>query len=80
MPSRITADLNGQTALVTGAARGLGRSIAQSLAAAGAKIACIDVNVEVLADAVAAILRRRRRGRAVRLRRYAKRSGRRGGR
>ena len=42
-------------ALVTGAARGLGRCIAQTLAAAGAKVACIDVNAESLADTVAAI-------------------------
>ena len=41
--------------MVTGAARGLGRCIAQTLAAAGAKVACIDVNVESLADTVAAI-------------------------
>ena len=34
---------------------GTGRWIAQSLAAAGAKVACIDVNVETLADTVAAI-------------------------
>jgi 3-oxoacyl-[acyl-carrier protein] reductase len=53
--SRISTDLTGKTALVTGAARGLGRCIAQSLAAAGAKVACIDVNVETLADTVAAI-------------------------
>ena len=44
-----------KSALVTGAARGLGRCIAQSLAAAGAKVACIDVNAESLADTVAAI-------------------------
>jgi 3-oxoacyl-[acyl-carrier protein] reductase len=55
MTSRISTNLNGQTALVTGAARGLGRCIAQSLAAAGAKVACIDINVETLADTVAAI-------------------------
>ena len=42
-------------ALVTGAAQGLGRCIAQTLAAAGAKVACVDVNAEVLADTVAAI-------------------------
>jgi 3-oxoacyl-[acyl-carrier protein] reductase len=53
--SRISINLSGQTALVTGAARGLGRCIAQSLAAAGAKVACIDLNVEILAETVAAI-------------------------
>ena len=55
MTSRISTNLSGQSALVTGAGRGLGRCIAQSLAAAGARVACIDVNVESLADTVAAI-------------------------
>ena len=40
---------------MTGAARGLGRCIAESLAAAGAKVACIDVNAECQAETVAAI-------------------------
>jgi 3-oxoacyl-[acyl-carrier protein] reductase len=53
--SRISTKLDGQVALVTGAARGLGRCIAQTLAACGAKVACIDVNVESLADTVAGI-------------------------
>ncbi len=53
--SRISTNLSGQTAIVTGAARGLGRCIAQSLAAAGAKVACVDVNVETLAETVEAI-------------------------
>jgi 3-oxoacyl-[acyl-carrier protein] reductase len=52
---RISAHLDGQVALVTGAARGLGRAIAQTLAAAGAKIACIDVNAEWLTETVGAI-------------------------
>ncbi len=55
MTSRISTDLSGKTALVTGAARGLGRCIAQTLAAAGSKVACIDVNTETLADTVGAI-------------------------
>jgi 3-oxoacyl-[acyl-carrier protein] reductase len=53
--SRITTNLTDRVALVTGAARGLGRCIAQSLAAAGAKVAGIDVNEECLAEMVAAI-------------------------
>ena len=55
MTSRISTNLSGQTALVTGAARGLGRCIAQTLAEAGAKVACIDINAESLAETVAAI-------------------------
>ncbi len=50
--SRITTDLTDQIAIVTGAARGLGREIALSLATAGAKVACIDVNAETLAETV----------------------------
>ncbi len=53
--SRLSTDLGGQVALVTGAARGIGRAIAQTLAAAGAKVACVDVNTETLGDTVAAI-------------------------
>ncbi len=52
---RISTDLGGQVALVTGAARGLGRAIAETLAAAGAKVACVDVNAEWLTETVAAI-------------------------
>jgi 3-oxoacyl-[acyl-carrier protein] reductase len=55
LKSRILTDLSGRTALVTGAAQGLGRCIAQSLAAAGAKVACIDINAESLAATVDAI-------------------------
>jgi 3-oxoacyl-[acyl-carrier protein] reductase len=53
--SRIQTDLAGQSALVTGAARGLGRAIALSLAGAGANVACIDINTETLAETVGAI-------------------------
>ena len=53
--ARISTDLGGQVAIVTGAARGLGRAIAETLARAGAKVACVDVNQEVLAGTVEAI-------------------------
>jgi len=53
--ARITTSLADQPAIVTGAARGLGRSISLSLAGAGAKVACVDVNEETLAETVEAI-------------------------
>jgi 3-oxoacyl-[acyl-carrier protein] reductase len=55
LKSRITTDLAGKSALVTGAAKGLGRAIALTLAAAGAKVACIDINAESLAETVNSI-------------------------
>ena len=43
-------DLSGQTALVTGAARGIGAGIAARLARAGAAVAVADLNAEAAAD------------------------------
>jgi 3-oxoacyl-[acyl-carrier protein] reductase len=48
-------DLHDQVALVTGASRGIGKAIALTLAAAGAKVACIARNREKLAETVAEI-------------------------
>jgi 3-oxoacyl-[acyl-carrier protein] reductase len=52
---RIIVDLSDQVALVTGAARGLGQLIAGDLAAAGAKVACVDVNADLLGETVQGI-------------------------
>lgn len=50
-PSRkIQVDLSGQTALVTGASRGIGKEIALALGRAGAKVACIARNEEKLRE------------------------------
>jgi 3-oxoacyl-[acyl-carrier protein] reductase len=53
--SPIIVDLSEQTALVTGASRGIGRAIALALAGAGAKVACVARNVEKLNETVEAI-------------------------
>jgi 3-oxoacyl-[acyl-carrier protein] reductase len=54
-PRPVIIDLSGQTALVTGASRGIGRSIALELGAAGARVACVARSVEKLEETVAAI-------------------------
>ncbi len=51
----LRVDLTDQTAIVTGASQGLGKSIAIALGASGAKVACVARNAEKLADTVAAI-------------------------
>jgi NAD(P)-dependent dehydrogenase (short-subunit alcohol dehydrogenase family) len=57
--------LDQQTALVTGAASGIGQSIAVGLAAAGADVACLDLPGSALAEVCARIERHGRRALAV---------------
>jgi 3-oxoacyl-[acyl-carrier protein] reductase len=52
---RLTIDLTGQVALVTGASRGLGRAIAIALGAADTKVACVARDGSKLAETVGAI-------------------------
>jgi gluconate 5-dehydrogenase len=42
-------ELNGQVAVVTGAARGMGREVALALAVAGCDVACLDIRQDLLA-------------------------------
>jgi len=53
--STLKADLSEQVAIVTGASQGIGRGVAISLAANGAKVACVARNSEKLAETVNAI-------------------------
>jgi 3-oxoacyl-[acyl-carrier protein] reductase len=53
--SPLQVDLAGQTAIVTGASRGIGRAIALALASAGAQVACVARSADKLAETVAAI-------------------------
>jgi 3-oxoacyl-[acyl-carrier protein] reductase len=52
---RLQVDLAGQVAIVTGASQGLGRAIAETLAAAGAAVALVARSADKLADVAAGI-------------------------
>lgn len=51
----LTADLNDQVAIVTGASQGLGKAVAICLAANGATVMCLARNADKLADTVSLI-------------------------
>jgi 3-oxoacyl-[acyl-carrier protein] reductase len=52
-PTRsLTANLTGQTAIITGASQGLGKAMAIELARNGARVACVARSAEKLADTV----------------------------
>jgi 3-oxoacyl-[acyl-carrier protein] reductase len=52
---RLTVDLKGQVALVTGASRGIGRATAVALGRCGARVACVARDTVKLAETVAAV-------------------------
>ena len=54
--AQVVVELAGRTALVTGAASGIGRASALGFAAAGARVALVDIDTEGLETTAAAIL------------------------
>ena len=54
-PQRNTIDLTGRTAVITGGAQGIGLSVAERLAASGARVALWDVNRDELSQAARAL-------------------------
>ncbi|MEM6468133.1 MAG: 3-oxoacyl-[acyl-carrier-protein] reductase [Planctomycetota bacterium] len=55
MDLKLSSDLSGQIAIVTGASQGLGKAVALGLAANGAMVACVARNAEKLAAVVSEI-------------------------
>lgn len=55
MTTQTETDLTGQVAIVTGAARGLGRAYASALSGAGATLALVDLREEQLAETAALV-------------------------
>jgi 3-oxoacyl-[acyl-carrier protein] reductase len=51
----IKVDLNGQTALVTGASQGIGKAIAVRIGECGARVLCLARNIDKLTETVEAI-------------------------
>src|SRR5438094_111374 len=58
-------ELEGKVAIVTGAAQGIGRAIAETLAGNGADVAVVDLDASRAMETVKAITDRGRRGLAV---------------
>ncbi len=55
IPQGLKADLQGQVAIVTGASRGLGKAMAEALAASGTRVACVARNQAKLDETVKTI-------------------------